>query len=179
MWAHFKLYKCHEKREYEGFADKAWCDHCHKPFVKENSTLLRHLQRHHKKALHDVVAHEETSTALAHNESTLKLKKGHIEQFFSSKSVPLTNTENDTAMQLLAQAWYDNLLPPLLADSLVKLKTLLQQSTSVSLTTDAAKMPTGDSYVAVTCHWISMDWCLMSAVLGVSISNVSHLVQKR
>ena len=76
-------------------------------------------------------------------------------------------------------AWCDNLLPPLLADSLsfnkfitcvsrgsfqmlgrtkmtemvnelyaammVKLKALLQQSTSVSLTTDAAKMPTGDS----------------------------------
>ncbi|KAL5517638.1 hypothetical protein EMCRGX_G003221 [Ephydatia muelleri] len=54
---------------------------------------------------------------------------------------------------------------------LVKLKALLQQSFSVSLTTDAAKMPTGDYYVAVTCHWISMDWCLMSAVLGLFIKN--------
>ena len=95
VWAHFKLYKCHEKRGYEGFADKAWCDHCHKPFVKENSTLLRHLQRHHKKELHDGVAHEETSTALAHNESTLKSKKGHMEQFFSAKSVPLTDTKHE------------------------------------------------------------------------------------
>ena len=34
VWAHFKLYKCHEKRGYEGFADKAWCKHCHKPFVE-------------------------------------------------------------------------------------------------------------------------------------------------
>ena len=34
VWAHFKLYKCHEKRGYEGFADKAWCNHCHKPFVE-------------------------------------------------------------------------------------------------------------------------------------------------
>ena len=48
----------------------------------------------------------------------------------------------------------------------------------MSLTTDAAKMPTGDSYVAVTCHWISTDWCLMSAVLGVSISNVSHTAEE-
>ena len=64
------------------------------------------------------------------------------------------------------------------AKMLFKLKVLLQQSSSVSLTTDAAKMPTGDSYVAVTCHWISMDWCLMSAVLGVSISNVSHTAEE-
>ena len=92
VWAHFKLYKCHEKRGYEGFADKAWCDHCHKAFVKENSTLLRHLQRHHKNELHDGVAYEETSMALAHNESTLKSKKGHIEQFFSAKSVRLVTS---------------------------------------------------------------------------------------
>ncbi|KAL5486620.1 hypothetical protein EMCRGX_G019124 [Ephydatia muelleri] len=72
----------------EGFADKAWCDHCHKPFVKENSTLLRDLQRHHKKELHDGVAHEEISTTLAHNESTLKSKKGHIEQFFQPSLYP-------------------------------------------------------------------------------------------
>ena len=34
------------------------------------------------------------------------------------------------------------------AKMLLRLKALLQQSTSVSLTTDAAKMPTGGSYVA-------------------------------
>ena len=66
----------------------------------------------------------------------------------------------------------------LYAAMMVKLKALLQQSTSVSLTTDAAKMPTGDSYIAVTGHWISSDWELLSAVLGVSISNVSHTAQE-
>ena len=61
------------------------------------------------------------------------------------------------------------LIDDIYAKMLLRLKALLQQSTSVSLTTDAARMPTGDSYmyVAVTCHWISMEWCLMSAVLGV------------
>ena len=218
VWSHFKVHKFHEAKEkcgYEGFADKIWCDYCHKPFVKENSTLLRHLQRHHKKELRESSGEqEEASLTLAYKrrESTLIAKKGHIEQYFTAKSVPLTDNEHDTAMQLLAQAWYDNLLPPLLADSLsfnkfiacisrgsfrmpgrsklteliddiyakmlLRLKALLQQSTSVLLTTDAAKMPTGDSYVAVTCHWISADWCLMSAVLGVSISNVSHTAEE-
>ena len=70
------------------------------------------------------------------------------------------------------------LIDDIYAKMLLRLKALLQQSTSVSLTTDAAKMPTGDSYVAVTCHWISADWCLMSAVLGVSISNVSHTAEE-
>ena len=50
-----------------------------------------------------------------------------------------------------------NCLNYIYANMLLRLKALLQQSTSVSLTTDAAKMPTGDSYVAVTCQWISMD----------------------
>ena len=212
-----KFHETKEKSGYEGFADKAWCDYCHKPFVKENSTLLRHLQRHHKKELCESSGEqEEASLALAYKgrESTLIAKKGHIEQHSTAKSVPFTDNEHDTAMQLLAQAWYDNLLPPLplLADSLsfnkliacisrgsfrmpgrsklpeliydinakmlLRLKALLQQSTSVSLTTDAAKMPTGDSHAAVTCDWISTDWCLMSAVLGVSISDVSHTAEE-
>ncbi|KAL5468791.1 hypothetical protein EMCRGX_G029910 [Ephydatia muelleri] len=42
-----------EKSGFEGFADKAWCDYCCKPFVKVNSTLLRHLQRHHRKELRE------------------------------------------------------------------------------------------------------------------------------
>ena len=66
----------------------------------------------------------------------------------------------------------------LYAAMMVKFKALLLQSTSVSLTTDAAKMPTGDSYVAVTGHWIRSDWELLSAVLGVRISNVSHTAQE-
>ena len=163
------------------------------PLLWRNTTLLRHLQRHHKKELRESSGEqeessgeqEEASLTLTYKgrESTLIAKKGHSEQYFTSKSVPLTDHEHDTAMQLLAQAWYDNLLPPLLADSLsfnkfiacisrrlfrmpgrskltelidekmlLRLKALLQQSTSVSLTTDAAKMLTGDSYVAVTCH---------------------------
>ena len=48
----------------------------------------------------------------------------------------------------------------------------------MSLTTDAAKMPTGDSYVAVTGLWVSLDWKLMSAVFAVSISNVPHTAQE-
>ena len=39
-------------------------------------------------------------------------------------------------------------------------------------------MPTRDSFVAVTGHWISSEWELLSAVLGVSISNVSHTAQE-
>ena len=70
------------------------------------------------------------------------------------------------------------LINDIYAKMLHRLKALLQQSTSVSLTTDAARMPTGDFYVAVTCYWISTDWCLMSAVLGVSISNVSHTAEE-
>ena len=35
-------------------------------------------------------------------------------------------------------------------------------------------MPTGDSYVAVKGHWISSEWELLSAVLGVSISNTAQ-----
>ena len=48
----------------------------------------------------------------------------------------------------------------------------------MSLTTDAAKMPTGDSYVAVTGLWVSVDWKLMSAVFAVSFSNVPHTAQE-
>ena len=43
-------------------------------------------------------------------------------------------------------------------DMMLKLKDMLKQSSSVSLTTDAAKMPTGDSYVAITGHWFSSGW---------------------
>ena len=34
------------------------------------------------------------------------------------------------------------------------------------------------SYVAITGHWISSDWELLSAVLAVSISNVSHTAEE-
>ena len=187
------------------FADKAWCDYCHKPYVREQSSLLKHLQRHHKEQLSKPCGQSDSPFSLTRNEkqTTLKAKKAQLEQYFSTNVPPLTKDEHDNAIQLLARAWCDNLLPSLLADSLsfnkfiacilrgsfqmpgrtkmtemvdelhatmmVKLKALLQQSTSVSLTTDAAKMPTRDSYVAVTGHWISSEWELLSAVLGVSI----------
>ena len=80
------------------------------------------------------------------------------------------------SFQMPGRTKMTEMVDELYAAMMVKLKALLQQSTSVSLTTDTAKMPTGDSYVAVTAagHWISSDWELLSAVLGVSISNVSH-----
>ena len=47
---------------------------------------------------------------------------------------------------------------------------LMANAPSVSVTTDAASMHTGDFYVAVTAHWLDPQWN-MSCVLGVSISN--------
>ncbi|KAL5479573.1 hypothetical protein EMCRGX_G023113 [Ephydatia muelleri] len=52
-----------------------------------------------------------------------------------------------------------------------KIKMLMANASSVSITTDAASMHTGDSYVAVTAHWLDPQWNMMSCVLGVSMSN--------
>ena len=54
------------------------------------------------------------------------------------------------------------MIDELYEDIMMKLKDMLKQSNSVSLqyTTDAAKMPTGDSYVAITGHWINSDCTL-------------------
>ena len=70
------------------------------------------------------------------------------------------------------------MIDELYEDMMLKLKDMLKQSSSVSLTTDAAKMPTGLSYSAITGHWISSGWELLSAVLAVSISNISHTAQE-
>lgn len=48
---------------------------------------------------------------------------------------------------------------------------MLSEAVSVSITTDAATMNAGDSYVTVTAHWIDTQWNIMSCVLGISISN--------
>ncbi|KAL5496198.1 hypothetical protein EMCRGX_G012436 [Ephydatia muelleri] len=56
---------------------------------------------------------------------------------------------------------------------LTKIKMLMANAPSVSITTDAASMHTGDSYVAVTAHWLDPQWNMMSCVLGVSMSNAS------
>eukprot|EP00731_Ephydatia_muelleri_P006854 Em0003g1102a len=63
-------------------------------------------------------------------------------------------------------------------EALSKIKTLLFAATSVSITTDAATMHTGDSYVTVTAHWLDAKWKMMSCVLGVAISNVSHTAEE-
>eukprot|EP00731_Ephydatia_muelleri_P017605 Em0010g703a len=39
-------------------------------------------------------------------------------------------------------------------------------------------MHTGDSYVTVTAHWLDAKWKMMSCVLGVAISNVSHTAEE-
>lgn len=54
----------------------------------------------------------------------------------------------------------------------VQLKKSLAQASSVAITTDGATMKnTGDSYIAITGHWITPGWKLVSAVLGVKISD--------
>eukprot|EP00731_Ephydatia_muelleri_P003056 Em0001g3056a len=63
-------------------------------------------------------------------------------------------------------------------EALSKIKTLLFAATSVSITTDAATMHTGDLYVTVTAHWLDAKWKMMSCVLGVAISNVSHTAEE-
>eukprot|EP00731_Ephydatia_muelleri_P024216 Em0016g487a len=63
-------------------------------------------------------------------------------------------------------------------EALSKIKTLLFAAKSVSITTDAATMHTEDSYVTVTAHWLDAKWKMMSCVLGVAISNVSHTAEE-
>ena len=122
----------------------------------------------------------EGSVVCSKQEKTiLTAKKSQLEQYFTTQVPSLTTVEHDEAMKQLAHAFCENLLPPVLADSLtfsefvafisrgsfkmpgrtkvikmidelyedmmMKLKDMLKQSNSVSLTTDAAKMPTGDS----------------------------------
>ena len=211
VWSHFKI---HRSKEY---ANKVWCDYCHKPFAREHSTMSRHIERNHKDKVSEVspVTNADGSAVAvcSKKEKTISTaKKSQLEQYFTSQVPSLTKAEHDEAMKLLTHAWCENLLPPVLADSLtfskfvacisrgsfkmpgrtkvtsmidelyeemmMKLKDMLKQSSSVSLTTDAAKMPTGDSYVAITGHWISSEWELLSAVLAVSVSNVSHTAEE-
>jgi hypothetical protein len=53
----------------------------------------------------------------------------------------------------------------------MQLKSMLAKASSIALTTDACALLTGDSYVAVTAHWIDEHWNLLSAVLGCSACN--------
>ena len=60
----------------------------------------------------------------------------------------------------------------------------VKHATSISLTTDSATLPTGESFIAVTGHWIDRlpsdtsgkcNWKLLSAVLAVSVDNGNRL----
>ena len=53
---------------------------------------------------------------------------------------------------------------------LLQVQTLLEEASSVAITTDSAVIKhTGDSYVTVTGHWVTKEWKLMAAVLGVYV----------
>ncbi|KAL5479612.1 hypothetical protein EMCRGX_G023159 [Ephydatia muelleri] len=73
-----------------------------------------------------------------------------------------------TKVTELIDAQYDMVLS--------KMKVLWASATSVSITTDAATMHTGDSYVAVTAHWLDAEWRIMSCVLEEIASVVKDLV---
>ena len=79
-----------------------------------------------------------------------------------------TNEEQKHALALMVRAHSACLLPSTLND------------TSISLKTDSATLPTGESFVAVTGHWIDRvtsdtsgkcNWKLLSTVLAVSVEN--------
>eukprot|EP00731_Ephydatia_muelleri_P001200 Em0001g1200a len=75
-----------------------------------------------------------------------------------------------TKTTLLIDMQYENVLK--------KIKAMIADAVSVSITTDAASMHTGDSYFAITAHWLDSQWNLMSCMLGVSISNASHTAEE-
>ena len=89
VWSHFKVHRLHASKEkkYAVFADKAWCDYCHKPFVREHLNLLRHLQHFHKQQLSNSCDQSDSSISRRNNK---QLSKAQLEQYFSSKVPPLT-----------------------------------------------------------------------------------------
>eukprot|EP00731_Ephydatia_muelleri_P034291 Em0054g14a len=72
-----------------------------------------------------------------------------------------------TKTTLLIDMQYENVLK--------KIKAMIADAVSVSIKTDTASMHTGDSYIAITAHWLDSQWNLMSCVLGVSISNAEEI----
>ena len=97
IWSHFKVHTSKEK----SYADKAWCDYCHKPFAREHSTLFRHIERNHK----DQLKKEDSVVCSKKEKTILTAKKSQLEQYFTSQIPPLTKNEQDKAMKLLAHAW--------------------------------------------------------------------------
>ena len=110
VWSHFKVHTSKEK----SYADKAWCDYCHKPFAREYSTLFRHIEWNHK----DQLKKEDSVVCSKKEKTILTAKKSQLEQYLTSQIPPLTKNEQDKAMKLLAHAWFENLLPPVLVGSL-------------------------------------------------------------
>ena len=58
------------------------------------------------------------------------------------------------------------------------MKSICKEATSISCTTDACELHTGDSVVAITGHFIQrkfvgqkMKWLLHSVVLGLDVDN--------
>ena len=113
VWSHFKI---HRSKEY---ANKVWCDYCHKPFAREHSTMSRHIERNHKDKVSEVspVTNADGSAVAvcSKKEKTISTaKKSQLEQYFTSQVPSLSKAEHDEAMKLLTHAWCENLLPPVL-----------------------------------------------------------------
>ena len=53
---------------------------------------------------------------------------------------------------------------------------MMANAVSVSITTDAASMHAGDSYIAVTAHWLDAQWNMMSCVLWYQSAMVRNTV---
>ena len=69
VWTHFKVHTSKEK----SYADKAWCDYCHKPFAREHSTLFRHIERNHKDQLK-----KEDSVVCSKNSNSQEIAAGVV-----------------------------------------------------------------------------------------------------
>ena len=89
VWSHFQVHRLHASKEKNCavYANKIWCDYCRRLYVREHSTLLRHLQRHHKEQLSKPCGQRDSPFALACNEkqNTLKAKRVQLEQYFTTK----------------------------------------------------------------------------------------------
>ena len=73
--SHFKVHTSKEK----GYADKTWCDYCHKPFSRAHSTY-RHIERHHKDQMKNaeasVVCDDEQQSVCSNLRNTVKEEYG-------------------------------------------------------------------------------------------------------
>ena len=75
--SHFKVHASKEK----SYADKAWCDYCHKPFAREISNFFRHIERNHK----DQLKKEDSVVCSKKEKTILTAKKSQLEQYLTSQ----------------------------------------------------------------------------------------------